>query len=251
MASKRHRALADRICAKLLRERDDVVAVLLTGSVGRGDAQRHSDIDLHAIAHRGGPSTRFVLNGIHVSVDVSTPDAWRRSMVEPDTWLPLRHGGLAGEVLHDPMAVVESVREEVRRLPWRVYREAAAMALTGMYEDLGKVRNARTARDRGLLIWGAFAVAVGAAMTVALLNRRAYASENTVATEWRTFAALPRTFAQNFEAAFGLRSVRDARRHDATVTLWDIVRRFAGRRGVALHTAPRLAAVRFRPRKTT
>ena len=250
--SKRLRAIAEQLARRILRERGDVVAIAIVGSVARGEARAGSDLDIDVVVRRGrGNHVSAVVDGTIVSLSFTPRSAFARQFGEATGWLAQRLGGLRADVLYDPGGLFPKLRDRVARLPAVTYRRSAREALVEMYEYLGKLRKARWRGDHANLVYAAWVVGVNAIRLVALVNRRWYASENTLWTEWRSFPSLPPRFSELDAVACGFRRTGDAALARTTEALWRTCERWARRRGIRL---PRVRSVRSIPissRKTT
>src|SRR3972149_3977627 len=134
MERTRRRRLAEQLAAKVARSRKDVVAVILFGSVARGDDGPDSDVELTAVVRRaGGAAQRFVLGGVLFNVYWRNAAGERRHMLEPDGDAT-RHGLLDGLPLYDPFRWFARLKREVADLPASFYRRSAEDALPQLYE---------------------------------------------------------------------------------------------------------------------
>jgi len=243
MDRARRRRLAEELAAKVVRARKDVRAVVLFGSVARGDDLPDSDVELIAVAAKGPwEPTRFVLGGVLFSVYWKRWPSLMQSMLEPDGDAQ-RRGFLGGVALYDPEGLFRKLHALVAALPRAFYPKSAEEALHGAYEYLCKTRNAWRRRDRANLEYGARVTAYNLASVVALVNRRHFTSENTVPTEWRDFPDLPRGFDRIAAVVKGGGS--DRRLYEDTMALWRATRDWAARRRVRLHTVRSLRQVRI------
>ncbi len=244
MDRARRRQLAEELAAKVVRAREDVVAVVLFGSVARGDDAPHSDVELFVAVRRGEWSTqRFVLGGVLFDVYWSSAVGLRRHMLEAHGDAT-RHGFLDGVPLYDPHGWFAQLKRDVSHLPQSFYRKSAEHALHSMYEYVCKARNAQRRGDTGNVVYATGVIGHEARVIVALLNRRHYRSENTMTTEWRGFPDLPRQFARLVTPLLGDRTPA-RRRYECAMALWRVTRSWAGRRGVRLRTVRSLRHVRI------
>lgn len=245
MERVRRRRLAEQLAAKVQRSRDDIVAVVLFGSVARGDDGPDSDVDLCIITRRGGSRQKqyFVLEGTLFSL------LWRSAMgvrhemldVEGDA---TRHGFLDGIALYDPTGWFVRLRREVENVPASLFRESATETLHNMYEYVCKARNAWREGDGDNVQYATGVVGYEARVLVALMNRYHYRSENTMTTAWRRFTDLPPEFARHVGALLQART-SVAARYRAAMALWTNTQRWASRRGVSLRTVRSLGEVRI------
>ncbi len=244
MERTRRRRLAERLAAKIVKSRKDVVAVVLFGSVARGDDGPHSDVELAAVVRRGEwKAQRFVLDGILFDVYWSSAAGLRRHMLQPDG-NATRLGFADGVALYDSRGWFARLQRDVRRLPHSFYRRSAEDALQSMYEYVCKARNARRRRDELNIVYATGVVGYEARVLAALLNRRHYRTENTMGNEWWRFPDLPRNFAGHVAPLLAARASPE-RRYDAAMALWRLCRAWAARRGVRLNVVRDLRDVRI------
>lgn len=244
MERARRRRLAEELAAKVVKSRKDVVAVVLFGSVARGDDGPDSDVELAALVRRGGHAAqRFVLGGVLFNVYWSSAAGYRRNMLEPDGDAS-RHGFLDGVPLYDPHGWFARLKREVANLPPSFYRQSAEDALHQMYEYVCKARNAWRRGDGPNVLYATGVVGYLGRVLVALVNRRHYRTENTMGTEWREFHDLPADFGRLLAPLIAERATL-RRRYEASMALWRGCRAWAARRGIRLNAVRGLHAVRF------
>jgi len=100
-------------------------------------------------------------------------------------------------------------------------------------------------------VYAAWIVGVGAINLVGILNRRAYASENTMWSEWRAFPSLPPRFPELVEVSCGIQRVRDRELVAAVEALWATCQRWARTRGIRSRTIRSIRSLPIPGRKTT
>jgi len=141
-----HREIAERV-GSALAERDDVLSVLLSGSVGRGEHVATSDIDLLVVTTQDsslelGP--RQLVNGLLVEW-IARPEAqWRARFDRPKTsWL---YSFLEAEVLMDsgPAGrLVEAARSVL--MTYRTSAELRELLATNLWHGQAKLDRAQAA----------------------------------------------------------------------------------------------------------
>ncbi|MGI0148881.1 MAG: kanamycin nucleotidyltransferase C-terminal domain-containing protein [Thermoplasmata archaeon] len=243
MERARRRRLAEQLAAKVQKSRKDVVAVVLFGSVARGDDGPDSDVEIAAVARRGDKrAERFVLDGVLFNVYWYTAVGLRGQMLEPDGDA-VRHGFLEGLPLYDQFDWFARLKRDVADLPPSFYRRSGEEALHQMYEYVCKARNARRRGDDANLVYATGSVGLIARSLVALLNRRHYRSENTMADEWQGFPDLPRSFRRHVAPLIG-GSASSRVRYDAAMALWRSCLSWAEGHGVTLREVEAIPKVR-------
>lgn len=244
MERARRRRLAEELAAKIVRSRTDVVALVLFGSVSRGDDRPNSDVELCAVTRRGPWEPEyFVLDGVLFCIYWRSAAQLRHEMLDV-AGDATRHGFMDGTVLHDPSGWFVRLGREVANLPTSHFRGSATKALHNMYEYVCKTRNAYRSGDWPNVYYATGVVGYEARVLVALVNRRHYRSENTMATEWREFADLPPGFDRHVAPLIG-GDASTAFRFRAAMALWANTRRWAARRGVRLRTVQSLRGIRI------
>ena len=219
-------------------------AIVLFGSVARGDDLPDSDVDLIVVAGLGPwKPQKFTLGGVLFNVYWKRWPGLLRDMLEPGPGAE-RHGFLEGEALYDPDGLLTKLRSLAGRLPEAWYRESAEAELNEAYEYVCKAKNAWRRRDRANLEYGARVSAYRSASVVAYLNRRYFATENAVPTQWREFSDVPPGFAGPFRRIVEGRA-SDRALYEATLAVWRATRDWAAARGVRLHAVRSLADVRI------
>lgn len=245
MERARRRRLAEQLIARIVRSRDDLVAIVLFGSVAREEDGPDSDVDLCVVTRRGAMrrDEYFVLGGILFCVYWKSAIAVRQEMLDV-AGDATRHGFLDGVALHDPTGWFVRLRREVADLPASHFRDGATKALHHMYEYVCKARNAWRTGDRGNVLYATGVVGYEARVLVALMNHRHYRSENTMTSQWREFSDLPPKFERQIEPLLG-GSASVAVRYRAAMALWTNTRAWATRRGVSLRVVRSLREIRI------
>src|SRR3990170_5147628 len=129
MDRARRRKLVEDLAAKIRRSRRDVRAIVLFGSVARGDDLPDSDVDLIVVAGLGPwKPQKFTLGGVLFNVYWKRWPGLLRDMLEPGPGAE-RHGFLEGEALYDPDGLLTKLRSLAGRLPEAWYRESAEAEL--------------------------------------------------------------------------------------------------------------------------
>ncbi|PTA68316.1 nucleotidyltransferase domain-containing protein [Deinococcus arcticus] len=181
-------SVLDMVLAELKRE-SGVLAVFLTGSYARGEADAWSDLDISVLVE----ADVFVRNtvayraGLLVSVERSTPSHRERAFTDPETALWNLGSLRSGQALHDPAGVFAALQERARAFVWvevepQAHARAAAL-LAGSTEELHKVMGGLQAGDVDKL---AFAL-VG--LTFALGNAALLGTGTLIPTENRYLSA--------------------------------------------------------------
>ena len=139
-------ALLQRLVRELVD--DNTLAIGLTGSHARGDANVHSDVDLwHFVKEMPeDPRAAYTLRmegSWLVSVSVRQLDGEAALMRAPQTAIAVVPGFRQMRSLHDPQGALAQVIGDARNFPWDTLRAAAAdqasYTLCGNAEEVGKL----------------------------------------------------------------------------------------------------------------
>ena len=93
------------------------VAVVLGGSWSRGEAHRHSDIDMWVLGRRAGQTT-LLRDGFHVHVERTTERLERARFRDPRRVGGSVPGWRSALLVYDPKGVAAKIQEEARRFRW-------------------------------------------------------------------------------------------------------------------------------------
>jgi predicted nucleotidyltransferase len=164
----------------LKRYYHDIIATAVMGSVARGEDLEHSDVDFHVLVRNSSNlrSHSFVLNNCLFSVNVRTEAEWRDELTKGDDRLPLAIGSLMNVLpAHDPTGAFARLKNLASNVPGEAWKNGVREGISGIFEDLGRVRNFYSSQD-----WDSFGimsglVAIGIAITYANLTRQVLQTE--------------------------------------------------------------------------
>jgi predicted nucleotidyltransferase len=159
---------------------NDIIATAAMGSVARGEDREHSDVDFHVLVRKGSNlrSHSFVLNNCLFSVNVRTESEWREELTTGDDRLPFAIGSLMNVLpAHDPTGAFARLKNLALNVPGEAWKNGVREGISGVFEDLGRVRNSYADRD-----WDSFRmmsglVAIGIAITYANLTKQILQTE--------------------------------------------------------------------------
>jgi predicted nucleotidyltransferase len=187
MNHKQRVEAAQQVASKLLkRYPEDIVAIGVLGSVARREDREHSDIDMQVLVRQGSrlSSHFFVLGECYFSIQVKTEEEWTAELTKPLSGLCLTAGAFSNVlVLHDPSEAFKRLRKTTDALPDDAWKAAIREGLAGIVEDLGRVRNMYSERNRDDFRLFSVLVAIGAAKVYGDLTRQILVTEkdfNTV-----------------------------------------------------------------------
>lgn len=181
MSVTSRRTLATRIAPRLATK--GAHAVVLVGSVARGDDHDGSDLDIVAIG--AGPAYMLdVVDGCLISIAWKTTAGVRDSFDDPATAGGAVPAWRGAQMLHDPNGIAASLQHAAHGWTWdgihTQCERIVAAELTGLAEEVHRLVGLRLAgRNRA-------AAPVRAALTVevvramAIHNRLLYDSENAM-----------------------------------------------------------------------
>ncbi len=115
------RKIAQNICEELVRDRRDIIAVLVVGSVARGNVHEESDIDMCVLTKEGDKPKRefmsksgFKADIVYVPLKLWMERLWRDigSMWEINV-----SNILDSIVLYDPTGLVKRIKKEFSKYP--------------------------------------------------------------------------------------------------------------------------------------
>jgi predicted nucleotidyltransferase len=164
----------------LRRYYHDIIATAVTGSVARGDDREYSDIDFQVLVRNGSvlQSHSFILNNCLFSINVRSEEEWRRELTEGGDHLPLATGSLMTVLpAHDPTGAFARLKNIALNVPGEAWRNGVREGISGIFEDLGRVRNFYSSQDWDRFRMMAAFVATSIALTYANLTRSVLRTE--------------------------------------------------------------------------
>jgi hypothetical protein len=137
-------------------------------------------VDFHVLVRKGSNlrSHSFVLNNCLFSVNVRTESEWREELTMGDDRLPFAIGSLMNVLpAHDPTGAFARLKNLALNVPGEAWKNGVREGISGVFEDLGRVRNSYADRD-----WDSFRmmselVAIGIAITYANLTKQILQTE--------------------------------------------------------------------------
>lgn len=173
----------------LKRYYHDIIATAVLGSVARGTDRDHSDIDFHVLVKKGSSlrTHSFVLNNCLFSVNVRTEADWREELTAGDDHVPFAVGALMNILpAHDPTGAFPRLKNLALNVPGEAWKNGVREGISGIFEDLGRVRNFYASQD-----WDGFRmmsglVAFGIAITYANLTRQVLQTERDLSQVFET-----------------------------------------------------------------
>lgn len=173
-----------RAKSKILKRYRNILSIILSGSVSRGQQLPDSDVDVLAIirdSHIPKPIVyydRQILVGIFF-VSLKRFQEWDK---DPKEFFWARGEALTGKILHDPSGIVQKTLRKRRTLkpPRRITDEIIYDSCFNILEYLGKLRNGSLVGDEYLTRYAARVVAQYAEKILVALNDISPVSENKI-----------------------------------------------------------------------
>ena len=110
-----------RVCEKIIKSRQDIVAVYILGSVARGNIHENSDIDLCVIVNRGEKAWREIIQEMSCNVDIAYAPLrlWieRLQREMGSMWEINVSSILDSIILYDPTGLIRKIKRELSVYP--------------------------------------------------------------------------------------------------------------------------------------
>lgn len=205
----------ESLLLQLVRELvdDNTLAIGLTGSHARGDANAHSDIDLWHFVNEvpDDPRAAYMLSVVEgwlVSVSVRKLADEAALMHEPRTAIDVVPGFRQMRVLHDPQNALARVIGEARNFPWDSLRAAAAdqasYELAGNAEEIGKLLAALEQDDDEMALFWLHAMIFGLLNATTLGLGLPVETENTQTRQLQKAVGVDSAWSQALREALGI-----------------------------------------------
>ncbi len=178
----------------------------LRGSVGRGTAEKYSDIDFLLIVRKAANNLPkfMIVDDNYCSLGFETWDSAIRQLTQPNHELPELLGGFTRILpIYDPQRLLPRLETRARKVPAEVFQKSAELALLHSYEDFCRVKNAYLKGDRMVLKDNVLFVTHSSAVVVASLNRTPFVSDREIFKVHKKFAKLPKRFGRIWELRYG------------------------------------------------
>lgn len=210
------RALSiESLLQQLVRELvdDNTLAIGLTGSHARGDANAHSDVDLWHFVRTlpEDPRAAYRLRmeeGWLVSVSLRNLAEEAALMRAPATAIAVVPGFRQMRALHDPQGDLARVIEEARNFPWDSLRAAAAdragYELCGNAEEVGKLISALEQGDKAMGLFWLHAMIFGLLKATTLGLGLAVETENTQVQQLQQTVGADSAWSRALREALGI-----------------------------------------------
>lgn len=192
------RTITDRLRAAFANQ---VVAVGLYGSLGRGEAGPYSDLELYLVLDSRPPTAperyEFVYQGFKVEVDLETRAGLLEEAAAVDDDWPIRAGAFVDVLpVYDPTGFFAELRRAALAVTPEATRAAIAQYVVDeVYETMGKLRNAwlggAPARHPSYVPLAAHDLAWQTAKLLGLAHRHYFYSRSTTLTDSLALKPLP------------------------------------------------------------
>lgn len=208
---------------------ENTVAIGLTGSHARGDANAHSDVDLWHFVNAlpedpfAGYTLRMVAGRL-VSVSLRRLTDEAALMRAPLTAMAVVPGFRQMRVLHDPQNALARVIDEAHGFDWKALRGAAALQagydLAGNAEEVGKLLAALEQEDEEMALFWLHAMIFGLLRVTTLALGLLVESENSQARQLQAALGVDGAWSRALRAALGIPPAPAAQRVRAGLRLY-------------------------------
>lgn len=221
----------EALLQRLVRELagDNTLAIGLTGSHARGDANVHSDVDLwrFVLELPDDPFAAYTLRMVEghlVSISVRRLADEAALMRAPLTAMAVVPGFRQMRVLHDPQGELARVIAEARGFDWQALRAAAAdhasYELCGNAEEVGKLIAALEQEDEEMALFWLNALVFNLLRVTTLSLGLPVESENSQARQLQTAQGMDSAWSRALRAALGIPPAAAAERVRAGLRLY-------------------------------
>lgn len=168
------------------KARKGVLAIFVTGSFARGQAERFSDIDLMVVLEEEYREAlerleyRYIENAL-VGFRRACPDDMFKEFKTPLQWLWNKEGVQNVKIAYDPHNVIQKLQENVeKQQPTTAqFREAASLEVVKTVEYVHKLLNAHLREDWLNLLYAAFIIQGNLTNALFLFTEIPIKSENS------------------------------------------------------------------------
>jgi kanamycin nucleotidyltransferase len=217
---------------------DDVLAIGVYGSLARGTDGPYSDIEMHCVVRGSGVDVchEWSAGAWKAEVDVYSEDVVLEWASEVDVDWSLTHGACTNVwVLYDPTGFFSRLRDAALSHPDEVFQRVIRDVIVGeIYERIGKVRNARAAKDDTCLPFLAVDLAKCGACLLGLAHRHLYTTSTHMFEESLALPGRPEGYDILCRMVMAGDLTGAARIADASDAFWSGVERWAGGRGIQI-----------------
>lgn len=171
----------------------EVEALALTGSYARGEASRHSDVDVLRFVAQEPTTEReryrlWLIDGRLVSVTTTTIRAKRAELARPETALWAVPGLRQARILSDHDGALAALLAEARAFIWtpdlrRAAADHASDTLAGLAEEVHKLLGALERNDTSAMLYAALGLQQGLTRAALVARGALLESENAYFAE--------------------------------------------------------------------
>ncbi len=210
---RRYDQAASRAASIVRRGYPRIEAILVHGSVARGEPGPFSDIDMLAVTNRmKKPSEFSYFDGdIYVGVGFLSVAELKKEFTDPKAFFWARGSAKATRILYDPKGVLRRII-----LRWRKTKPSNQILEISLWDDYnniieysGKLRNGWLKRDEHLTRYSARVIAQHVQRTVIALNDLSIISENYLWHQILNARKGPKHLRTDYPLALGIKGTRD------------------------------------------
>jgi predicted nucleotidyltransferase len=195
------------------REYPHVIALMVHGSVARGEPGPFSDIDLVAVTGRGKKPSEFSYfdGDIYVGVGFLRVRELEGEFSDPKAFFWTRGSAKATRVLYDPKGVLKQIlaRWRLSRPSQQILEKSLWDTYHNIIEYSGKLRNGWRNRDEYMTRYAAQVIAQHVERAIIVLNDLSIISENYLWHQVLKAKKKPRHLGTDFPVALGIRGTKE------------------------------------------
>lgn len=103
--------VVDKVCNKLKKD-DNIVGIILYGSIAKGNYHRYSDIDFYVVkSNVKNKTTVFFEDDIPVQIIWRSIESFKTKIIKRTRGIPI---GLVGEILYDPSGLISKYMKKLK-----------------------------------------------------------------------------------------------------------------------------------------
>ena len=166
---------------------DNTVAIVLTGSLARGEATEFSDIDLfHYVDELPADVDKYAIryeDNILVSISTATIESEQAKLQRPDTAIWSVEGVRQAKILVDPQGRFEALQQDAKDFIWtdELQHQANQLASRLLMDDGEEARKVLTGLAKGdasIILYATYGLVLGLSKSIAIQQGLLLISEN-------------------------------------------------------------------------
>ena len=195
---------------------ENTVAIVLTGSLARGDTTEFSDIDLyHYVDTLPANVNKYAIHyedDILVSVSTATLDSEQAKLQRPDTAIWTVEGIRQARLLFDPQGCFEALQQDAKDFIWTdelqtQANQFASRLLMDDGEEARKVLTGLAKDDASIILYATYGLVLGLSKTIAIQRGLLLKSENEYFRRIREMIQPHPKLAYHYDLSVGFSSI--------------------------------------------